>query len=76
MTTDLVHFCLVDFIDVTMAYEDANSKLVKFLSVANVDAENGVDNNLVQIKKLKFVHKTKLFRLSAQRQDKTLNLKL
>ena len=41
MTTDLIQFYLVDFIDVTLAYEDANSKLV------DVDDEDGVGNSLM-----------------------------
>ena len=48
-------------IDVTLAYEDANSKLVEVVTVADVDAEKRVDNSLVQIWKLKFRHKIKFF---------------
>ena len=48
----------------TLACEDANSKLVEVVTVDYVDAEKRVDNSLVQIWKLKFGHKTKfLFRL-------------
>ena len=49
----------------TLACEDANSKLVEVVIVVDdIDAEKRVDNNLVQIWKLKFGHKTKfLFRL-------------
>ena len=48
----------------TLACEDANSKLVEVVTVDDVDAEKRVDNSLVQILKLKFGHKTKfLFRL-------------
>ena len=46
-------------IDVTLACEDANSKLVEVVTVANVDDEKRVDNSLVQIWKLKFGHKIK-----------------
>ena len=34
--------CLVDLTDVTLAFEDANSKLLDFFSVADVDAEERV----------------------------------
>ena len=40
---------LEDKIDVTLACEDANSKLAEVVAVANVDAEKHVDNSLVQI---------------------------
>ena len=41
---------LVDLIDVTMACEDANSKLVELFTVADdVDAEKHVDDSLVPI---------------------------
>ena len=44
----------------TLACEDANSKRVEFLTVADVDAEKRIDNSLVKIWKLKFGHKVKL----------------
>ena len=48
----------------TLAYEDANSKLVEVVAVVDVDAEKRVDDSLVQIWKLNFGHKAKfLFRL-------------
>lgn len=37
-----------------MAFEDAKSKLFDAVSVADVDTEECVDNNLVEILKLKF----------------------
>ena len=40
----------------TLACEDANSKLVEVVIVADVDAGNRVDNSLVQNWKLKFSH--------------------
>ena len=46
----LTNCCLVDLIDVTMACEDANSKLV--VTVADVDGEDRVGNSLLQIWKL------------------------
>ena len=55
--------CLVNLIDVTLACEDANSKLVEVVTVANIDAEKCVDDSLVQIWKLKFGHKVKFLRL-------------
>ena len=52
--------CLVNMIDVTMACEYANSKLVEVVTVADVNAEKRVDDSLVKIWKLKFGHKAKL----------------
>ena len=40
-------------IDLTLASEDDNSKLVEVVSVAHVDDEKRVDNSLVQIWKVK-----------------------
>ena len=51
LTHWLTDSCLVNLIDVTLAFEDANSILVE---VVTVDAEKRVDNSLVQIWKLKF----------------------
>ena len=60
----LTHCSIVDLIDVTLACEDANSKVVEVGTVADVDAEKCVDDSLVQTWKLKFSHKVKfLFRL-------------
>ena len=41
----------------TQACEDANSKLVEVVTVADVDDEDRVGNSLLQIWKLKFSHK-------------------
>ena len=38
----------------TLAFEDTNSKLLDVVSIADVDAEERVDNSLVEILKLKF----------------------
>ena len=38
----------------TLAYEDANSKLVEVLTVADVDTEDLVGNSLLQIWELTF----------------------
>ena len=43
----------------TLACEDANSKLVEVVTVVDVDAEKRVDDSLVQIWKLKFGYKIK-----------------
>ena len=43
-------------IDLTLACEDAYSKLVEAVTVSHVDDENRVDNSLVQIWKVKFGH--------------------
>ena len=45
---------LTDLIDVTLACEDAKSKLIEVVTVANVDDEDRVGNSLLQIWKLKF----------------------
>ena len=48
----------------TLACKDAYLKLVKVVTVADVDDENRVGNSLLQIWKLSFGHKAKLlFRL-------------
>ena len=63
VTNSLTHSCLVNLIDVTMACEDGNSKLVEVVTVADVDAEDHVGNSLL-IWELTFGHKTNLlFRL-------------
>ena len=64
LTDSLTHSCLVNFIDVALACEDANSKLVDVVIVADDDL---VGNNLLQIWKLRFGQKAKLlFRIWAQ----------
>ena len=55
----LTDSCLVNLIDVTLAGEDANSKLVEVVSVADVEAENHVGNILLQIWGPRFDHKAK-----------------
>ena len=60
----------------TLACEDAYSKLVEVVAVADVSDEDRVGNSLLQIWKLRFGHKPKLlFRLSAQALVKILKLK-
>ena len=53
----LTHSCLVNLIDVTLACEDAYSKLVEVVTVADVSDEDRVGNSLLQIWKLRFGHK-------------------
>ena len=57
LTNSLTHSCLVNWIDLTLACEDANSKLVE---VADVDDEDHVGPSLLQIWELMFCHKAKL----------------
>ena len=45
----LTHCRLVNLIDVTLACEDTNSKLVEVVTVVDVDDEKHVDNSLLQI---------------------------
>ena len=61
----------------TLACEDANSKLIKVVAVAVAVAdEDRVGNSLLLIWKLRFGHKAKLlFRLSAQGFVRSLKLK-
>ena len=64
LTNSLTPSCLVNLIDVTLACEDANSKLVEVVTVADVTDEDHVGNSLLQIWELTFGHKAKLlFRL-------------
>ena len=67
LTHCLTHFCFVNFIDVTLACEDANSKLVEVVTVADVDSEDHVGNSLLQIWELTFGPKTKLFQTLSTR---------
>ena len=45
----LTDCCLVNLIDVTLACEDAYSKLVEVVAVADVSDEDRVSNSLLQI---------------------------
>ena len=64
VTHSLTHSRLVILFDVALACEDANSKLVEVVTVADVDAEDHVGNSLLQIWELTFGPKAKLlFRL-------------
>ena len=74
LTNWLTDSCLVDFIDVTLACEDANSKIVDVVTIADDDR---VGNNLLQISKLRFGQKAKIwFRFWAQGLVEILKLKL
>ena len=57
VTHSLPPSCLVNLIDVSLACEDANSKLVAVVTVADVDDEHRVGNSLLQIWKVRFGHK-------------------
>ena len=48
VTNSLITCHLVDLIDVTLACEDANSKLVEVVAVADVDDDDRVGNSLLQ----------------------------
>ena len=57
LTNSLTPSCLENLIDVTLVCEDAYSKLVEVVTVADVDDEERVGNTLLQIWKLRFGHK-------------------
>ena len=54
LTHSLAHSCLVNLIDVTLACEDAYSKLVEVATVADVSDEDCNGKSLLQIWKLMF----------------------
>ena len=54
LTNSLTHSCLVNLIDVTLACEDGNSKLVKVVTIADVSDEDRFGNSLLQIWKVRF----------------------
>ena len=59
----------------TLACENANSKLVEVVTVADVYDEDRIGNSLLQIWRMRFGHKAKLlFRLGAQGLVKILIL--
>ena len=60
LPNSLTDCCLVNLIDVTLACEDANSKLVEVVTVADVDVdEKRFDGSCMQIWKPKFGHEAK-----------------
>ena len=73
VTDSLTNSCLANLIDVTLACEDTNTKLVDVVTVTD---EDPVGNNLLQISKLRFGKKAKLlFILWAQGLVKILNFR-
>ena len=64
VTHSLTHWLtncrLANLIDVTLACEDANLKLVEVVTVPDVDDEDRVGNSFLQIWKLRFGHKAQL----------------
>ena len=54
VTNSLTDSCLVNLIDVTLACEDTNSKLVEIVTLTDVDTEDHVGNSLL-IWELEFV---------------------
>ena len=64
LTHSLTECRLVNLIDVTLACEDVDSKLVEVVTVADVDSHDHVGNSLLQIWELTFGPKANLlFRL-------------
>ena len=61
LTHSLTHSCLVNLIDVTLACEDGNSKLVEVFTVVDVNDEDCVGNSLLQIWEMRFGHKANFF---------------
>ena len=51
----------------TLVCEDAYSKLVEVVTLADVDNEDRVGNSLLQIWKLRFGHKAELFQTFSTR---------
>ena len=60
LTDSLTHSCLVNLIDVTLAFEDAYLKpdVVVTVPVTDVSGQDRVGNSLFQIWKLRFGHKS------------------
>ena len=63
LTDSLTQWRLVNLIDVTLACEDANSKLVEVVTVGGVDAEKRFDDSLVQNSTLGSVVPLAMFRM-------------
>ena len=61
LTHSLTNSCLVNLIDVTLACEDAYSKLVEAVTVAGVSDEDRVGNSLLQIWELRSGHQANFF---------------
>ena len=54
LTNWITHSFLVDLTEVTLVFEDANSKLLDVVSVADFDAKECVDDSLFEILKAMF----------------------
>ena len=64
LTDSFTNCPLVNLINLTLACEDGNSKLVEVVTVVDVDDEDPVGNSLLQVWELRFGHNAKLlFRL-------------
>ena len=57
VTHSLTDCRLVNLFDVTLACEDAYSKLVEVVTVTDFSVEDRVGNSLLQIWKVRFGHK-------------------
>ena len=57
LTNSLTDCCLVNLINVSLACEDGNSKLVEVVTVVDFDGVERVGKSLLQIWKLRFCHK-------------------
>ena len=60
LTDSFTDSCLVNLIDVTLACEDGNSKLVEVVTVVDVDEEDRVGYSFLLIWELRFGHKAQL----------------
>ena len=60
----------------TLACEDANSKLVEVVTVADVDAKKHFDDSLVQIWQLKFGNKLNVFETLSKRFGKDFEVEV
>jgi len=54
LTKSLNNQCCLYLTDVPLAFEDANIKILDVVSVADIDAEERVEDSLVEILMLKF----------------------
>ena len=54
LADSLTHSCCWELTDTTLAFEDANAKLLDVVDIADVDAEQLFGDSLVDISKVKF----------------------
>ena len=59
-----------------VACEDANSKLVEFVTVADVDDEKRFDDSFMQFWKLKFGHKAKFVQTLSTRFEQEFEVEV